>query len=173
MTQSNAVYFDLLLTNGTQTSIQIPWIVSSKANYTGIESFMKDLNAPPTSFNANTPVEVVKSAFTQPPPLIEKNGVIVEPPSHILRVNSPSDSSSFKLLVNSENLQFWMLNDSRTLVMYLDTMAPSHYVETYKASPISTSFDPFCSFLFSFRLIVCFVDLTFFASFLLLLVIDG
>jgi hypothetical protein len=133
------VYFDLKFENGTTTTVLVPWVVTSKTNYNGIQSFLKDYYATPTSFDSKTPVEVVKKAFPQPPPLIEKRRASFVAPSH---VDSPAASTDFTLLVNSTNLQFWMLNDSRTLVMYLDTMAPAHYGETFKVFLRSFSFIP-------------------------------
>jgi hypothetical protein len=41
-------------------------------------------------------------------------------------------SNTYTLLASSPDLDFYMLSDNKTLVMYLNTMAPTDYIGTFR-----------------------------------------
>ena len=76
-----------------------------------------------------------------------------------------SVGDDYQLLVNTDDVYFWALNDSKTLVMYLDTMLPETTLETYKV--INEGIEMAAELGLS-QLIVCFFPFFFFFFFFFL-----
>jgi len=130
------VDYTFQLADGSTVDVSIPWVASSINTYTGVSSFMKDYWA--TDKPLPTKQQVKRKLAS---PSIDR-----EPRALLQRIKVPesvaASGNSYTLLASSPDLWFWQLSDNKTLVMYLDTMAPTNYVATFAVRSVGVSQAP-------------------------------
>eukprot|EP01094_Clydonella_sp_ATCC50884_P020977 TRINITY_DN4496_c0_g1_i1.p1 TRINITY_DN4496_c0_g1~~TRINITY_DN4496_c0_g1_i1.p1 ORF type:complete len:673 (-),score=242.65 TRINITY_DN4496_c0_g1_i1:108-2126(-) len=144
--------YNITYSNGTKAdNVVIPWAVMPSTTYTGVQSFLADYKAPKPNCGSVLPRGGAADALRErmaapsidrdPQPFALGRAAVPELDAELeaermRRFGVPGSGAApdplFKPLVTSTDLFFYQLNDGKTMVMYLDTMAPS-LVETYKA----------------------------------------
>lgn len=134
------VDYELRLPNGTATALTLPWSILAQKTYTGVDSFLADYWAAPSSAAAATDAAADAVARPRvhahaPPPVVDDMAMRDVEVSPLYRdmdaIAARKQSSRFTNLVNGTQLSFWQLDDNETLVMYLDTFGPDSLVDTY------------------------------------------
>eukprot|EP00007_Cunea_sp_BSH-02190019_P009938 CAMPEP_0174230054 /NCGR_PEP_ID=MMETSP0417-20130205/888_1 /TAXON_ID=242541 /ORGANISM="Mayorella sp, Strain BSH-02190019" /LENGTH=645 /DNA_ID=CAMNT_0015307679 /DNA_START=152 /DNA_END=2086 /DNA_ORIENTATION=- len=130
---SSFVSYELLLKNGSSTTVHIPWVARVLKSYANRDAFLADYWAAGSSSRRSaaqlrTPVSaLLGSGVEEKMTPLEDILVVEQNPAERKR-----DSARFTLLVGSADVSFYLLDDSNTMVMYLNTMAPTNYLDTYE-----------------------------------------
>ena len=123
MPESDSVRYVFHTSAGQTLTRTFEWTFVPLKSYNDQADFMKDYWAVP----ATKPSQQLPLPSAKNEPREHVKDVLMKP-KHLIEGTSSDD---YTLLINTDDVYFWALNDGMTLVMYLDTMLPETYLKTY------------------------------------------